>query len=143
MEILSGNLRSVESLAWSRQFGRAEGRGKKGMEMEMAMMEMEEHLKDRMTEKKYLLANPLIVLREEFDDWAILFDPDTGKAFGLNPVGVFIWKLLDGKHSIPDILVSMQESVENVPPEAQEDLEAWVQELVNRGLAGYEMDHRA
>jgi SynChlorMet cassette protein ScmD len=143
MEILSGNLRSVESLAWSRQFGRGEGRGKKGMEMEMAMMEIEEHLKDRMTENKYPLANPLIVLREEFDDWAILFDPDTGNAFGLNPVGVFSWKLLDGKHSIPDILARMQESVENVPPEAREDLEAWVQELVKRGLAGYEMDRRA
>ena len=108
--------------------------------MEMAMMETEEHLRDRMTEKKYPLANPQIVLREEFDDWAILFDPDTGKAFGLNPVGVFIWKLLDGRHSIPDILARMQESVEKVPPEAKEDLEGWVQELVSRGLAGYEMN---
>ena len=108
--------------------------------MEMEMMEMEKQLKGHMIEKKYPLANPLIVLREEFDDWAILFDPDTGNAFGLNPVGVFIWKLLDGKHSIPDILARMQESVEDVPPEAQEDLEGWVQELVNRGLAGYEME---
>ena len=111
------------------------------MEMEMMEMEeMEEQLKGRMIEKKYPLANPLIVLREEFDDWAILFDPDTGNAFGLNPVGVFIWKLLDGKHSIPDILARMQESVEDVPPEAQEDVEAWVQELIKRGLAGYEKE---
>ena len=42
------------------------------------------------------IANPLVVLREEFDDWAILFDPDTGNAFGLNPTGVYLWKLLDG-----------------------------------------------
>ncbi len=96
-----------------------------------------------MVEKKCPLANPLIVLREEFDDWAILFDPDTGNAFGLNPLGVFIWKLLDGKHSIPDILARMQESVEDVPPEAQEDLETWVKDLVSRGLAGYEMDRSA
>ena len=41
------------------------------------------------------VANPLIVLREEFDDWAILFDPDTGSAVGINPVGVAIWKVLD------------------------------------------------
>jgi len=100
-------------------------------------------LKGHMIEKRYPLGNPLIVLREEFDDWAILFDPDTGNAFGLNPVGVFLWKLLDGKHSIPDILARMKESVEDVPPEAQEDLETWVQELVNRGLAGYEMDRSA
>jgi hypothetical protein len=31
-------------------------------------------------EQKNPIANPLIVLREEFDDWAILFDPDTGSA---------------------------------------------------------------
>jgi SynChlorMet cassette protein ScmD len=108
--------------------------------MEMEMMEMEEQLKVHMIEKKYPLANPLIVLREEFDDWAILFDPDTGNAFGLNPVAVFIWKLLDGKHSILDILARMQENVENVPPEAPADLEAWVQELIKRGLAGYEKE---
>jgi hypothetical protein len=40
MEILSGNLRFVESSVWSPRFGRGEGRGKTGVEMEM--MEMEE-----------------------------------------------------------------------------------------------------
>ena len=43
------------------------------------------------------LANPSLVLREEFDDWAVLFDPDTGDSFGLNPVSVFIFKRLDGR----------------------------------------------
>ena len=38
------------------------------------------------------IANPLAVLREEFDNWAILFDPATGNAFGLNPVGVLLRK---------------------------------------------------
>ena len=45
------------------------------------------------------IANPLSVLREEFDDWALLFDPDSGKVVGLNPVSVFIWKRLDGNHT--------------------------------------------
>ncbi len=44
------------------------------------------------------IANPSVVLREEFDDWAVLFDPDTGRGFGLNPTGVYLWKLLDGGH---------------------------------------------
>ena len=50
------------------------------------------------------IANPIIVLREEFDDWAILFNPDSGDAHGLNPIGVFVWKRLDGKHTINDII---------------------------------------
>ena len=85
------------------------------------------------------IANPLIVLREEFDDWAILFDPDTGDAFGLNPIGVHIWKRLDGNHSVEDILQDLQESCEDVPEEAEGDLQEFIEKLVQRGLAGYEV----
>ena len=85
------------------------------------------------------IANPLIVLREEFDDWAILFDPDTGDAFGLNPIGVRIWKRLDGNHSAEDILKYLQEGYEDVPDEARSDLQEFIEDLVQRGLAGYEV----
>ncbi len=30
------------------------------------------------------VANPSIVFREEFDDWALLFDPDTSESYGIN-----------------------------------------------------------
>ncbi len=85
------------------------------------------------------VANPLIVLREEFDDWAILFDPDSGDALGLNPVGVFIWKLLDGSHTMEDILRKLRESCENVPEEIEDHLKDFIQSLVERGLAGHEV----
>jgi len=85
------------------------------------------------------IANPLIVLREEFDDWAILFDPDTGDAFGLNPIGVYIWKRLDGNHSAEDILQDLREGYEDVPEEAEGDLQEFIDHLVQRGLAGYEI----
>jgi SynChlorMet cassette protein ScmD len=85
------------------------------------------------------IANPLIVLREEFDDWAILFDPDTGDAFGLNPIGVHIWKRLDGNHSVNDILKDLLKGFEDVPDEAESDLQEFVEDLVQRGLAGYEI----
>ena len=85
------------------------------------------------------IANPLIVLREEFDDWAILFDPDTGDAFGLNPIGVRIWKRLDGSHSVKEILRDVQEGYEDVPDEAESDLQEFIEDLVQRGLAGYEI----
>jgi hypothetical protein len=58
MEILSGNLTSVESSVWSTPFALGEGRRKKGTEMK----EMEEQLKDHMIDKKYPLENLLIVL---------------------------------------------------------------------------------
>ncbi len=85
------------------------------------------------------IANPLIVLREEFDDWAILFDPDTGNAFGLNPTGVFIWKLLDGKHRMEDIIIKLRDEAENVPEDAGEHARQFIASLEQQGLVGYEV----
>ena len=85
------------------------------------------------------LANPLIVLREEFDDWAILFDPDTGNAFGLNPTGVFVWKLLDGRHSMDDIARRLRDEAEGVPDEVPQQIDEFVRSLEQQGLVGYEM----
>ena len=84
------------------------------------------------------VANSLVVLREEFDDWAVLFDPDSGNGFGLNPVGVFIWKCLDGEHSVQDILNDLHENCEDAPEEAGDHLKEFIQSLVEQGLAGYE-----
>ena len=84
------------------------------------------------------LANPLIVLREEFDDWAILFDPDTGNAFGLNPTGVFVWKLLDGRHSMDDIVQKLRNEAEGVPDDVPQQIGEFVQSLEKQGLVGYE-----
>ncbi len=90
-----------------------------------------------MANDKNLIANPGIVLREEFDDWAVLFDPDSGDAFGLNPVSVFVWKLLDGTHNDKDILKKLRENCENIPEEAESDITEFVNDLVERGFAGY------
>ena len=85
------------------------------------------------------IANPVVVLREEFDDWAILFDPDTGDAYGLNPTGVFVWKLLDGNHSDADIVTALQKKIESLPEEAADHIQEFIMKLVERGLAGYEI----
>jgi SynChlorMet cassette protein ScmD len=84
------------------------------------------------------IANPLVVLREEFDDWAILFDPDSGDAQGLNPIGVFVWKLLDGKHTINDIIEEVKSSCEEVSLDVNKDVNEFIEELTSKGLVGYE-----
>jgi len=91
-----------------------------------------------MPENDKPVANPLVVLREEFDDWAILFDPESGNGFGLNPLGVFIWKRLEGRHTIQDILKEVRENCENVPKEAKEHIEEFIQNLVEHGFVEYE-----
>ena len=84
------------------------------------------------------IANPLVVLREEFDDWAVLFDPDTGHACGLSPTGVYLWKLLDGEHTVDALLGKIRGHAEGVPEDASDHIGAFVDELVAQGLAGFD-----
>lgn len=86
-----------------------------------------------MTIAHYPQANPRIVLREEFDDWAVLFDPDSGASCGLNPVGVMVWKQLDGQHSAEAILSHLREQCDGVPDQTQ-DIEEFVQQLQKTGF---------
>ncbi len=86
------------------------------------------------------VSNPYVVLREEFDDWAILFDPDTGRGFGLSPTGVYVWKLLDGKHSVSGMFAALCRDVPNVPREAEEHLLTFVEELAQHALAAYKTE---
>lgn len=86
------------------------------------------------------IANPLVVLREEFDDWAILFDPDTAEGYPINPVGVFIWKRLDGGHSVKEIADELKQVAENAPEveTVLRDCREFVDDLIKHGLAGFE-----
>lgn len=83
------------------------------------------------------IANPQVVLREEFDDWAILFDPDTGNTFSLNPIGVLIWKQLDGTRTIDGIVGQVREAADAVPADVSSHVRNFIQNAVAFGLAGY------
>jgi SynChlorMet cassette protein ScmD len=83
------------------------------------------------------LGNPVVVLREEFDDWAVLFNPDTGRGFGLSPTGVYLWKLLDGEHTTDDLLKEIRSYADDVSEEAREHVGAFIDELAAEGLVGF------
>ena len=86
------------------------------------------------------IANPVVVLREEFDDWAVLFDPDTANAVGINPVGVTVWKLMDGKLSLKELVDEIKDRFADVPDAAIDDLTAFVNKLADSGFVGYELE---
>ena len=83
------------------------------------------------------IANPVVMLREEFDDWAILFDPDTGGGFGLNPTGVYLWKLLDGEHALDALIEKFRDHAGNLPDDLRDHIGAFVYAVVAQGLAGF------
>ena len=82
------------------------------------------------------IANPIIVLREEFDDWAILFNPNTADAVGTNPVGVAVWKQLDGKRSLEEIVAEIKNSFEDTPQAALKEITTFVNTLAENGFVG-------
>ena len=88
-----------------------------------------------MNKDKKIKSNPSVILREEFDDWAVLFDPDTEKIFNINPISVIIWKLLDGKHTPEDIVHELHKNCQDMPKDSKNRVERFINELIKEGLA--------
>ncbi|HMK92527.1 MAG TPA: PqqD family peptide modification chaperone [Thermoleophilia bacterium] len=78
---------------------------------------------------------PVVVLREEFDDWALLYDADTGRVAGLNPTGVAVWKLLDGVRTVADVAAAVTAGYADVPVDAADEVAALLESLVGEGFA--------
>ena len=80
------------------------------------------------------IANPVVVLREESDDWALLFNPDTDQVVGTNPTGVEIWRLLDGTRTIAQIATQLREHLDDVPDAVDDEVNDFVSGLAARGF---------
>ncbi len=93
-----------------------------------------------MTSSSKPIANPLAVLREEFDDWAILFNPETADAVGINPVGVAAWKRMDGRHTVDQIVAEIRRDFSQVPETVASDVDSFIQKLIESGFVGYEVE---
>lgn len=82
-----------------------------------------------------LIANPGIVCREEFDDWALLYDPDKAAAYGINPVGVLLWKALDGTRTAKDLMAVLARECDGVPENACVEVKEFLSNMLENGLA--------
>ena len=89
---------------------------------------------------KKLIVNPVVVLRKEFDDWAVLFNPDTAEAVGINPVGVAIWEMLSEDSNMQDVVENIKNDFSDVPGSAREEIQTFIADLVKRGFIGSELE---
>jgi len=92
-----------------------------------------------MDPNRHPIANPDVVLREEFDDWAVLFNPDTAAAMGVNPVGVAVWKRMDGKRTLAEITSEIGSLFQDTPETALEEIAGFVDRLAAEGYILYEV----
>ncbi|MBU0492290.1 MAG: PqqD family peptide modification chaperone [Chloroflexi bacterium] len=78
------------------------------------------------------VASTDVVLRDEFDDWTLLFHPLTGETVGIDPVGLAIWGLLDGRRTLADIAAEIQAQFEDTPDTVLDDTVAFANDLERR-----------
>ncbi len=74
------------------------------------------------------------ILWRELDGEAVLLSPAAGSSYNLNPVGTFIWNLLDGKHSSADIATAICQIYEVEYEQAFQDVEGIIAELLSNNL---------
>ena len=67
---------------------------------------------------------------------AVILSLDTKILRGLNPVGSRVWDLIDGARSVDDIVDIVVSEFDVTRSVAAADVQAFIGELVERGLAG-------
>lgn len=88
-----------------------------------------------------LAVNPNLVLREEDDDCALLFDPDKGSVQLLNRSAVEVWKRLDGRRSLGEIISSLDEIFTGIDEAAQQQVLQLMRSLSELGAVGVWDEH--
>ena len=87
-----------------------------------------------MSETVYV-QNPEVVLHEEDEDGALVFNPDNDNIRVLNQTGRFIWSRCDGKHSISQIVEAVQNGFSDAPGERLPgEVEGFLKELCEAGF---------
>ena len=65
---------------------------------------------------------------------AVILSMDTKVLRGLNPVGSRIWELIDGRRGLEEIIQAIVQEFDVAQGEAAQDVRAFIQELLDRGL---------
>jgi len=66
---------------------------------------------------------------------AVILSLDTKVLRGLNPVGSRIWELIDGQRSLEEIVGLIIREFDVPPGQAMQEVQAFIQDLLDRGLA--------
>ena len=83
-----------------------------------------------------LVRKEAVSAREEGDEGALLYDPDTDSCKILNPVGLDVWKRLDGRRPLSAIASGIAASYDGAEEEAVlQDVLAFAADLVRSGAA--------
>lgn len=85
----------------------------------------------------YYIQNPDINVREEDEDGALLFNPDTDQVRMITKTGFYIWGLCSKEHSVSDIVTAFKNDYDDVPEqEIVADVEEFINKMLDAGFLG-------
>ncbi len=88
-------------------------------------------------EKELYIVNPDVVLREEDNDGALLFNPDTNDVKVINQTGLCIWNTCSKAINLTEIIKAVKTDFDQVPDEKVEsEIKAFVDALVQSEFIG-------
>ncbi len=91
---------------------------------------------DIMSQTKHI-QNPDVNLREEDEDGALLFNPDTDQVKLLSQTGHYIWKLCERERSVEEIINAFNKDFDDVPEaQVKTDVEEFLKQMVDSGFIG-------
>ena len=86
-----------------------------------------------MTPRRWTIRGDLIV--EVIDEECLILDMRQNKHFGLNRLGLLIWRLLEQGHDERDILTALSGAYEQVEPaRLAADISAFISQMESAGL---------
>jgi hypothetical protein len=74
------------------------------------------------------------VVFRELDGEAVILNLESGRYFGLDPVGTRIWQICEGSGSLRSVWQAMQDEFDAPAEQLQADLLAFVDQLSSEGL---------
>ena len=77
------------------------------------------------------------VVSRLLDGEAVLVHPQQGMVRVLNAVGARLWELADGRHSVADLVAAIVAEYDVDPNRAQDDVLAFCEDLLGRGVLAF------
>ena len=83
------------------------------------------------------MKNPDVVVREEDEDGALIYNPDTDQIRVLNPTGFFIYQLCDGSNDLNGIILAVKNTFKDVPDDqVSSQVGEYIDDMLNSGFIG-------
>ncbi len=83
--------------------------------------------------------NPLAICKAGPDGWTLLVNPDTAGAIAVNPTGALIWRLVNGKRTVRDIVAGVRRRFTGAPRSVSRDVTALLAAFAEADLIGEEL----